>query len=123
MVRKRVRAIIFLTIIVVGLIGLSITYVMGRSVQSVESNDLLPTVNKKETNEIAKTVGTSRKRTPTPEPTQEPTPEPTPVPELPKAGDAAPSNNLLIVTGLVGTLLIIMSSLFIFRRRAEARIK
>ena len=52
-----------------------------------------------------------------------PTPEPTPVPELPKAGDAAPSNNLLIVTGLVGTLLIIMSSLFIFRRRAEARIK
>jgi len=54
-----------------------------------------------------------------------PTPEPTatPVPELPKAGDASPSNNLLIVTGLVGTLLIIMSSLFIFRRRAEARIK
>ena len=51
-----------------------------------------------------------------------PTPEPA-LPELPKAGDAAPSNNLLIVTGLVGTLLIIMSSLFIFRRRAEARIK
>ena len=51
-----------------------------------------------------------------------PTPEPA-LPELPKAGDAAPSNNLLIETGLVGTLLIIMSSLFIFRRRAEARIK
>ena len=50
-------------------------------------------------------------------------PTPTPVPELPKAGDATASNNLLIVTGLVGTLLIIMSSLFIFRRRAEARIK
>ena len=52
-----------------------------------------------------------------------PAPTATPVPELPKAGDASPSNNLLIVTGLVGTLLIIMSSLFIFRRRAEARIK
>jgi len=54
-----------------------------------------------------------------------PTPEPiaTPAPELPKAGDVAPSNNLLIVTGLIGSLLIIMSSLFIFRRRAEARIK
>ena len=56
-----------------------------------------------------------------PAPAAEPTP--TPVPELPKAGDATASNNLLIVTGLVGTLLIIMSSLFIFRRRAEARIK
>ena len=50
-------------------------------------------------------------------------PTATPVPELPKAGGTTPSNNLLIVTGLAGTLLIIMSSFFIFRRRAEARIK
>jgi len=56
-------------------------------------------------------------------PTPEPEPTATPVPELPKAGGSTPSNNFLVTTGIVGTLLIIISSLFIFRRRAEARIK
>jgi hypothetical protein len=57
-----------------------------------------------------------------------PTPTPTPVPEvvepeLPKAGGATPSNNLLITSGIAGTLLIIISSLYMYRRRAEVRIK
>ena len=67
-----------------------------------------------QTTKVAVAVATP---TPVPEPTA------TPVPELPKAGGATPSNNFLVTTGIVGTLLIIMSSLFIFRRRAEARIK
>ena len=67
--------------------------------------------------QTTKAVVVAATPTPVPEPTA------TPVPELPKAGGATPSNNFLVTTGIVGTLLIIMSSLFIFRRRAEARIK
>ena len=91
----------------------------GTSVDTFKSNN--PT-NTTELNAMAN-VGFKLDQTTKAVAAPAPTPTPTPVPELPKAGDAAPSNNLLIVTGLVGSLLIIMSSLFIFRRRAEARIK
>jgi len=95
----------------------------GTSVDTFKSNN--PT-NTTELNAMAN-VGfkldqtTSSATTATAAPAAIPTA--TPVPELPKAGGTTPSNNLLIVTGLAGTLLIIMSSFFIFRRRAEARIK